>query len=172
MNGAQNSSGRLEVWLAKHWGPVCGEFWDKKNGKVVCRQLGFGSPFETKGLQSKESSSSTERFGAHNITFSCSGNEHRLSECKREAVTGAGSCNSTQHVFLNCSEAAEVSGQCCCTLLACLFMAASTLPCLFTPSLLQNVFIFRSNPQKRVLQEMETCLAREVHKTCRLCWAP
>ena len=34
--------GRVEVRVAKKWGPVCSDDWTAKDALVVCRHLGFG----------------------------------------------------------------------------------------------------------------------------------
>ena len=84
---------------------MCAESWNEKNGEVVCRQLGYGSPIEKSRCPSAKHSLSTKLVGAYNITFRCSGNEYKLSECKNETVTGTGiGCPSTQDVYVSCSE--------------------------------------------------------------------
>ena len=39
--GQGNHEGFVEVFHNDEWRPICDDHWDMRDGKVVCRQLGF-----------------------------------------------------------------------------------------------------------------------------------
>ncbi|XP_072529559.1 antigen WC1.1-like [Salminus brasiliensis] len=47
--GEGSCSGTLEVFHNAQWGSVCGDWWDMKDARVVCRQLGCGLALSANG---------------------------------------------------------------------------------------------------------------------------
>ncbi|CAJ1078003.1 scavenger receptor class A member 5 [Xyrichtys novacula] len=46
VNGSGVHEGRVEVFHERRWGTVCDDVWDKKDGDVVCRMLGYSAAIE------------------------------------------------------------------------------------------------------------------------------
>ena len=43
LNGTVPSEGRVEVCIGKIWGTVASDFWDNRDARVVCGQLGYST---------------------------------------------------------------------------------------------------------------------------------
>ena len=46
VNGSGPHEGRVEVFHERRWGTVCDDVWDKTDGDVVCRMLGYQRAIE------------------------------------------------------------------------------------------------------------------------------
>ncbi|XP_062127134.1 LOW QUALITY PROTEIN: protein-lysine 6-oxidase-like [Drosophila sulfurigaster albostrigata] len=76
--------GRVEVSFdyGETWGTICSNNWTKREGNVVCRQLGLGyASMATMSTQHGD----TKRYPLGMVGISCRGSERRLSECRRES---------------------------------------------------------------------------------------
>ena len=47
VNGSDSNEGRVEVCLQGDWGAVYESSWDRRDARVVCRQLGYQPGCET-----------------------------------------------------------------------------------------------------------------------------
>uniref|UniRef100_G3UR43 Soluble scavenger receptor cysteine-rich domain-containing protein SSC5D n=1 Tax=Meleagris gallopavo TaxID=9103 RepID=G3UR43_MELGA len=98
-NGPNRCAGRVEVLHQEQWGTVCDNAWGMEHAKVVCRQLGCGTPIYAPGWA---------RFGRgydpiwlEKVT--CSGMESALSECTVQSW-GQHSCHHGEDASVVCTD--------------------------------------------------------------------
>ncbi|XP_075050060.1 scavenger receptor cysteine-rich type 1 protein M130-like [Mixophyes fleayi] len=75
--GANNCSGRVELYYQGGWGTVCDDDWDMKDAEVVCKQVGCGPAMNATGGALNESGTGPIWLSEVN----CRGHERVLQDC-------------------------------------------------------------------------------------------
>lgn len=78
VNGDQ-TEGRIEICFNNTWGTVCDDFWDIRDARVACRQLGF-----IDAVRPADFGSGTGPIYLDDLA--CTGSETRLEDCTHNGV--------------------------------------------------------------------------------------
>nr|XP_031302783.1 galectin-3-binding protein B-like [Camelus dromedarius] len=112
VNGSGPHQGRVEVYHDRRWGTVCDDGWDKKDGDVVCRMLGFPSAEDVhRTAQFGQDGTRDFEGGAQTLPGQTADLNHPSHCCCKEDATG---CCAPAPVFIH--SAALVL---CVSLLSC-----------------------------------------------------
>ncbi|XP_066487130.1 deleted in malignant brain tumors 1 protein-like [Tiliqua scincoides] len=101
VNGPNSCSGRVEVSYNGQWGAACDDYWDIKDARVVCQQMGCGEARAAMG---------GAHFGRGSGPIwvdyvSCTGNEPTLHQCRWSFHWGASNCLNKEGAGVICSGA-------------------------------------------------------------------
>ncbi|XP_061114999.1 deleted in malignant brain tumors 1 protein-like isoform X1 [Conger conger] len=98
VDGANQCQGRVEVYLAGHWGTVCQDNWDIVDALVVCRELGCGVALGA--MQYAHFGEGTGLIFLDNVH--CTGSEQSLLDCQSNGL-GAHNCMHYQDAGVICA---------------------------------------------------------------------
>ena len=98
-----NGTGRVEVFYRGYWGTICDRYWDIKDARVVCRQLGY--PLAVRTLRRSQVIPGSGRIWLANVD--CTGEEQNLTSCTHYGW-GVHSCSHNQDAGVECSTAGTI----------------------------------------------------------------
>ena len=81
-DGANETEGRVEIYLNGRWGTVCDDSWDINDANVVCNQLGFSGAIAVvrhAGFGQGSGPIQLDNVG-------CVGNESALADCPANPI--------------------------------------------------------------------------------------
>jgi len=79
VGGSDDLEGRVEVLIDGRWGTICDPFFDRSDGNVVCRQLGYVASSDMYTNTTFGAASTNTPFSLGSVY--CGGQEAQLADC-------------------------------------------------------------------------------------------
>ena len=101
VGGSVPSEGRVEVYHSGSWGTICDDFFDLRDARVICHQLGYPEALEaipTSGRQ--DWGQGTGQIWMDNLY--CTGNETNIGDCPFPGW-GVQNCNHFEDAGVRCA---------------------------------------------------------------------
>ena len=108
MGGSVDNGGHIEVRKScnSNWGTVCHRYWDVRDARVACHQLGYEGDNVTYSTSDRvEPANRTVPILVVNL--GCSGTEKNLFECRHYKI-GIHSCNHSKDTSILCDTSTYV----------------------------------------------------------------
>ena len=103
-----SSEGRVEVYHSGSWGTICDDYFDLRDARVVCHQLGYPEALEAVPTSSRQDwGRGTGQIWMDNLR--CTGNETNIGDCPFPGWS-LHNCNHYEDAGVRCADRKWIGG--------------------------------------------------------------